>query len=209
MCCRYYLKENDPELAPVMDAALKSPLMPRFQKAHPAPLVRSGEVFPTNLVAVVASDRQLKPAVFPMIWGYTVPGRSAPIVNARVETAYEKPAFQEAWKKHRCAIPASWYFEWQHLPAENGRNTVKTKYAIQPVDANITWLCGLYRIENGLPVFVVLTNEASEDVAHIHDRMPVILPKGAIRQWVTPNTKPDAILCYSLTKLIAERAVTE
>ena len=208
MCCRYYLKENDPELAPLLEAAMKSQLMPRFQKVHPAPLVRSGEVFPTSLVAAVASDRQMKPAVFPMVWGYTVQGRTAPIVNARVETAYEKPTFQDAWKKHRCAIPASWYFEWQHLPTENGRDTVKTKYAIQPANASITWLCGLYRIENCLPVFVILTSEASEDVAHIHDRMPVILPKGAIREWVNPNARPSEILRYSLTKLIPEKAAT-
>lgn len=208
MCCRYFLKENDPELTPILDAAMKSPLMMRFQKAHPAPLVRSGEVFPRNLVAAVASDRQMNPAVFPMVWGYTIQGRTAPIVNARLETAYEKSAFQEAWKKHRCAIPASWYFEWQHLPTENGRDTVKTKYAIQPADASITWLCGLYRIENSLPVFVILTSEASEDVAHIHDRMPVILPKGAIREWVNPNARPSEILRYSLTKLIPEKAAT-
>ncbi len=107
----------------------------------------------------------------------------------------------------RGGIPASWYFEWQHLPTENGRDTVKTKYAIQPADASITWLCGLYRIENGLPVFVVLTSEASEDVAHIHDRMPVILPKGAIREWVNPKARPTELLRYSLTKLIAEKAV--
>ncbi|MBR6861294.1 MAG: SOS response-associated peptidase family protein [Acidaminococcaceae bacterium] len=207
MCCRYYLKENDPELAPVMDAAMKSPLMPRFQKAHPAPLVRSGEVFPTNLVAVVASNRQLRPSVFPMVWGYTVQGRSTPIVNARVETAYKKTAFQEAWKKHRCAIPASWYFEWQHLPTENGRDTVKTKYAIQPADASITWLCGLYRIENGLPVFVILTREPGHSVVEIHDRMPLIIPKRAVQTWVNPNIKAENVLQYALTDMVAEKAI--
>ena len=58
MCCRYYIRESDPALTPVIDAALKSPLMARFAKAHPAPLIRSGEVRPTDLAAVVASDRQ-------------------------------------------------------------------------------------------------------------------------------------------------------
>lgn len=205
MCCRFYLKENDPALASALDAAASSPLLSRFQKAHPAPLVRAGEVYPTNLVAAVASDRQLQPAAFPMIWGFTVQGRTIPIVNARIESAYEKPTFKEAWAKHRCAIPASWYYEWQHTPSDDGRSTQKIKYAIQPYDVSVTWLCGLYRIENGLPCFVILTSQASEDVSHIHDRMPLILPKGAIRAWVNPNTKASDLLKYALTRLAAEK----
>ncbi|MFR7618630.1 MAG: SOS response-associated peptidase family protein [Subdoligranulum sp.] len=46
-----------------------------------------------------------------MKWGFQIRGRSL-IVNARTETAAEKPTFREAWEKRRCIIPASWYFEW-------------------------------------------------------------------------------------------------
>ncbi len=205
MCCRFYIKDNDPDFAPIVDGAEKSGLYPRVQKAHPAPLVRSGEVRPTDVAAVLAMDKRQKPTLFPMIWGFTTPGRNVPIINARAESAAEKPTFREAWEKHRCIIPASWYFEWQHLPAEDGRSTVKTKYAIQPKDANITYLCGLYRIENGLPVFVILTKEPSEDVAHIHDRMPMILPKKAIRHWINPEINPADILPFAITEYAAER----
>ncbi len=204
MCCRFYIKENDPDFAPIVDGAEKSSLYPRVQKAHPAPLVRSGEVRPTDVAAVLAMDKRQKPTLFPMIWGFTTPGRNVPIINARAESAAEKPTFREAWEKHRCIIPASWYFEWQHLPSEDGRSTVKTKYAIQPKDANITYLCGLYRIENGLPVFVILTKEPSEDVAHIHDRMPLILPKEAIKAWINPSVYAKTVLPYALTAMKAE-----
>lgn len=206
MCCRFYIKDNDPDFAPIVDGAEKSGLYPRVQKAHPAPLVRSGEVRPTDVAAVLAMDKRQKPTLFPMIWGFTTPGRNVPIINARAESAAEKPTFREAWEKHRCIIPASWYFEWQHLPAEDGRSTVRTKYAIQPKDANITYLCGLYRIENGLPVFVILTKEPSEDVAHIHDRMPMILPKKAIRHWINPEINPAELLPYAVSEYIAEKA---
>ena len=204
MCCRFYIKENDPDFAPIVDGAEKSGLYPRVQKAHPAPLVRSGEVRPTDVAAVLAMDKRQKPTLFPMIWGFTTPGRNVPIINARAESAAEKPTFREAWEKHRCIIPASWYFEWQHLPSEDGRSTVKTKYAIQPKDANITYLCGLYRIENDLPVFVILTKEPSEDVAHIHDRMPLILPKEAIKAWINPSVSAKTVLPYALTAMKAE-----
>lgn len=207
MCCRFYIKENDPDFIPILDGAEKSGLFPRVQKAHPAPLVRAGEVRPTNVAAVLAMDKQQKPALFPMIWGFTTLGRKVPIINARSESAAEKPLFLEAWEKHRCIIPASWYFEWQHLPSEDGRSTIKTKYAIQPKDGNITYLCGLYRIENGLPVFVILTKEAGEDVAHIHDRMPLILPKKTIRYWINPEIKPTELLPYAVSDYISEKAV--
>ena len=206
MCCRFFIGEFDPELAPVLKAALNSPLLPRFQKAHPAPLVQAGEVRPKDLVAAVASDRQRKPAVFPMVWGFTIPGRSAPLVNARVETASEKASFRESWRQHRCAVPASWYFEWQHLPTRDGRKTVSVKYAIQPREASVTWLCGLYRIEDGLPYFVILTREPSPDVAHIHDRMPLILPREAVREWINPDIDPAEVLPLAATSLAAEPA---
>ena len=204
MCCRFYIKDNDPDFAPIVDGAEKSGLYPRVQKAHPAPLVRSGEVRPTDVAAVLAMDKRQKPTLFPMIWGFTTPGRNVPIINARAESAAEKPTFREAWEKHRCVVPASWYFEWQHLPSEDGRSTVKMKYAIQPKDGNITYLCGLYRIENGLPVFVILTKEAGEDVAHIHDRMPLILPKEAIKAWINPSVSAKTVLPYALTAMKAE-----
>ena len=206
MCCRYFIRESDPDLLPIIDAALKSPLIARYAKVRPAPLVRFGEVKPADLIAVIASDRQQKTAVFPMTWGFTVPGRSAPIINARSETASEKQSFADAWKQHRCIIPASWYYEWQHLPTEDGRKTTTTKYAIQPENETITFLCGLYRIENGLPAFVVLTRDPCDDIAHIHDRMPLILSKGAIRDWVNPTVKAEDVLPYAVTSMAAEKA---
>ena len=70
----------------------------------------------------------------------------------------------------------------------------------------MTWLCGLYRIENGLPAFVILTKEPSPDVAHIHDRMPMILPKRAVREWINPAVKPEDLLPYAVSGMAAEKA---
>lgn len=201
MCCRYFFKNYDKDLGPLAEKAAGSPLIQRFRSVHPAPLVQDGEVFPGDLVPVVASNRQKIISVFPMLWGFSVAGRSAKIVNARVETAAEKPSFRDAWRNHRCIIPASWYYEWQKLPEEQG--SVKIKYAIRPKDSSITCLCGLYRLENGLPTFVILTAAASEDLAHIHDRMPLILPKSAVRAWIHPETEPEKLLSMAISEMTA------
>ncbi|MBP5295110.1 MAG: SOS response-associated peptidase [Lachnospiraceae bacterium] len=139
-----------------------------------------------------------------MRWGFQIPGRSL-LVNARVETASEKPTFREAWQRHRCIIPASWYYEWEHLVGNNGRKKTGDKYLIQPKDSRLTWLCGLYRIEEGLPVFTILTREPSEELRRIHDRMPLILPEERIVEWITPDARPEAVLPFALTDMYLEK----
>lgn len=206
MCTRFHIKESDPVLMPILAEAAKSPLMARFHEKVASPFITSGEVRPTNLAAAIATTRSGEAAVFPMRWGFTIGGRSAPLVNARVETAAEKVSFRDSWKEHRCVIPASWYYEWQHLPTEDGKSTGSVKFAIQPKDSSVTWLCGLYRIEDGLPVFVILTRDPGASVAEIHDRMPLIIPKKAVRAWVNPEVKAEEILPYALVDMVAEKA---
>ena len=59
---------------------------------------------------------------FPMVWGVHVPGISRTNANTRVETASEKANFRDAWAAHRCVIPASWYYEWEHIPTPSGKS---------------------------------------------------------------------------------------
>ena len=180
MCCRYWTEES-PELRPIVEEMNRSPLMKKWQ-GSPG-IIAYGEV--------------------PMKWGYT--GRTL-LMNARTETAAEKPTFREDWKKHRCAVPASWYFEWTHFPGGDGKMHTGDKYMIRPKDGGITWLCGLYRIENGLPVFVILTREPGEEIRFIHDRMPLILPEQYIDAWIRPDTKPEDLLDKALTEMVCGKA---
>lgn len=175
------------------------------------PLTTSGEVRPTNIVPVVAPDKKASPAVYPMLWGFTNPRPGQPVVNCRVETAGEKALWQEAWTKHRCVIPFSWYFEWEHLPdPQTGKAKSGQKYMIQPKGYSISYLAGLYRVEekNGLhfPVFTVLTREPWDQIRFIHDRMPVILGKGMVRDWLNPESKPEEMVKQALSEMIFEKA---
>ena len=99
--------EMSPKLRPIVEAAQKSQIFRENIARIARPLLTEGEVFPDSLVPVFASSKAGKKAVFPMLWGYNIPGIKRPIANARSETAAEKPTFKEGWAAHRCVIPAS------------------------------------------------------------------------------------------------------
>ena len=224
MCCRYYIEHDDPEIinllssvnraalsAPIQDSSPsmllsivnRSPLAAMFREAGDA-IVTQGEIFPSMVVPALASRRDGQPALFPMKWGFTGPGKQL-LLNARAETAAGRPVFRESWHAHRCILPASWYFEWKHIPASDGKKRIIEKYAIRPEKQGATWLCGLYRAEMNLPHFVVLTREPTEDLRDIHDRMPLILPGEDLLNWINPSVSPRELLSRAVTGLTAEK----
>ena len=204
MCTRFYVEAGADEIRDIVADVQNSQLSDKFNHAGYAVLT-SGEIRPTDVVPVIAPGKTGKRAAFPMRWGFQIPGRSL-VVNARSETAAEKPTFKEAWERHRCIIPSSWYFEWEHLIGNSGQTKAGDKYMIQPRGSTTTWLAGLYRIEDGLPAFTVLTKEPTEELRRIHDRMPLIFPKDLIDDWIRPGTKPEDIVPYAINDMIAEKA---
>ena len=209
MCTRYYV-ELSPELRPYVEAASLTPLKAEMVSVLGKKFKAEGEIRPTDMAAVIASGRDGKQAVFPMVWGYHITGIDHPVVNARVESAKDKTSFAIDWARHRCIVPASYYFEWEHIKRPDGAVKTGQKYAIQPRNATVTYLAGLYRIEEerGLkyPVFTVLTREPCEALARIHDRMPVILPGDAIDDWINPDADPAGIVTQALTDMVVEKA---
>ena len=199
MCCRYWAEES-PELREIVEEMNRSPLVKKWQNT--TAVKTYGEIRPTDVVPVIAPNRSGDRAVYPMKWGYS--GKTL-LMNARTETAAEKPTFRDDWARHRCIVPASWYFEWEHLTGNDGKKRTGEKYMIQPKDSSMTWLCGLYRIENGMPVFVVLTREPGEEIHFIHDRMPLIMPDQLVNEWIRPDGKPEELLPYALTEMVFEK----
>ena len=151
--------------------------------------VKTGEVFPSDTAAVIANNRQLKPTVFPMRWGFERRGGGL-VINARSETAAEKQLFRESAQLRRCLIPASCYFEWER------RTDGKVKYAIRPKGKELLYLGGLYtKPEPGaLPRFTILTRKAADGISFIHDRMPVIVPKEKEADWLSQQMTLDELL---------------
>ena len=196
MCCRYFIDEEEPDFREVIAEMNHSPLISSWERKDL--IADHGEVRPGNVAPVIASNRRGEQSVFPMQWGYS--GKTL-LINARSETAAEKPTFRRDWERHRCVVPASWYYEWEHIRGKNGKVRSAGKYRIQPQSPGLAWLCGLYRMEEGLPHFVVLTREPGESIRFIHDRMPLILPKDAADIWIRPDIKPKELLQRALTDM--------
>ena len=209
MCGRYYLKKSV-ELEPFVDKVKNSALGKKMIVTLGKPLKTEGEIFPTDMVPVIATSKSRRQTVFPMVWGFNITGLDRPVVNARVETAGTKPSFKDSWLTRRCIIPASYYFEWEHFKRPDGKTKIGDKYAIQPSGASVTYLAGLYQLQEyrGLtyPVFTVLTREPGEELKKIHDRMPVVMPKDAIADWIDPTKKAEEVMPMVLTEMVAEKA---
>ena len=95
MCTRFYIEKENAELQDIIEAAERSVLTERFLLKLAKPLTKAGEVRPTDLVPVIAPNQKGQRTVFPMKWGFSLPKSTSPVVNARVETASEKPLFKD------------------------------------------------------------------------------------------------------------------
>ena len=206
MCTRYYIEKDAEEFKEIIEAVSRSLLAAKFVDTHARPIVTAGEVRPTDIVPVIAPNARGIRSVFPMQWGFLGKGGKRTLFNARVETASSKPTFKDAWKLHRCIVPASYYFEWEHFKSPDGKVKTGHKYVIQPEGHTVTWLCGLYRIEEGYPVFVVLTKEPTGTLAKIHDRMPLMLPSEEIDEWINPAADPASLISCALSDMVIEKS---
>lgn len=191
----------DPELRELVKEMNRSGLAERFRKNGTEPLEAEGEVFPSAVLPVVALSKTGGKRVFPMKWGFST--KTGLIINARAETAAEKPTFRESWRCHRCVIPVSWYFEWEH----DEKKRAGRKFALRPKGQDLVWLAGLYRMEDEIPAFVILTRPADESLSWMHDRMPVMLPATEAKEWIRPDSAPETIIRKCLTKIYWEQAV--
>lgn len=180
MCCRFFTgdAEDDEELRAIIDA---------LQRRGGEGAAVARDVLPTDTAAVIASSRRLSPSVFAMRWGFAGAG-GAPVINARSETAHEKPMFAESMGNRRCLIPACWYYEWER------RGRERVRYAIRPEEAGLMYMAGLYRLTPAGAQFTILTRGAAPEIAFIHPRMPVILPRDALADWIDPRRDGRALL---------------
>ena len=192
MCGRYYIEIDTSELEDICRQVEQNAVSEAEQLTFN---MKSGEVFPTNIVPIRVGDGVYKP----MKWGFTAYDGKL-LINARSETAIEKPTFKKSMLERRCLIPASGYYEWQK------QRTSKQKYSFYLPDKKLVYMAGCYRQEEENPVssFVILTKAASPSLKEIHNRMPVIIPENRIHSWLYDS--PD-VMNESLNDLLFEPAV--
>lgn len=185
MCGRYYLAPDDgsEELENI-----RRYIESRYGEDEAA-LLQSGEIFPSMRVPVVLTAAGGYIAE-PMTWGFPSFRGKQLLINARSETAGEKPTFREAMEHGRCIIPTSGFYEWSH--DEAGRAV--DKYLIQIPEAKVLYLAGLYRRFDDELRFVILTQDSNAAMAAIHHRMPVAIPREALADYINRRTVADELI---------------
>lgn len=190
MCGRSSLTKSEKELEARFKATFYSEDLAKY---NPLP---NYNVAPTHVMPVITNK---DPDHFlPMRWGL-IPFWSKDIrmgyklINARIESILEKTAFKYAIEKRRCLVPMDGYYEWK----KNGGK--KVPFRIVTIDQEIFSVAGLWenwKSPDGhlIQSFTVLTQPASESIAHIHDRMPAILTKDQELDWLDMNISPGEAL---------------
>ena len=181
MCCRYYVdkyaEKEVLELADVIDSSLTV----RMQVADGSEPV---DLHPSDMADVLYGfDRKLHAGQ--MRWGFPAAQSGGLMINARCESALQKPMFSESVMRRRCVIPAAGFYE-----CDRDKNKV-TFFRKQEA---CIYLAGFYNLFDGEQRFIILTTEANEIMSPVHDRMPLILPASEVGGWIHEPDKTKEYL---------------
>ena len=139
----------------------------------------------TAPVIMAAGDQGGSLRVCRQKWGYPGPGGKGLVFNARSESVFEKRMFRNSVSQRRAAVPVSWFYEW---------NKNKEKFTFTKEGSRILFLAGFYgRYEDG-DRFVILTTQANASMAPVHSRMPLVLEREQVREWILDSKKTKELL---------------
>jgi len=155
-------------------------------------------VAPTKWVSVVlvrGDRRVLSTARWGLVPSWAPdPSVGTRMINARIETVADKPAFRDALAQRRCLLPADGWYEWSTRPD----GTRQPHYLSRP-GREVIAFAGLWERwldAEGRPLVTttILTGPAPEDLRALHDRAPVVMPADRWQQWLDPGTTSVAHL---------------
>jgi putative SOS response-associated peptidase YedK len=139
-------------------------------------------------------------------WSKDGPASGAPLINGRIESILEKPSFKDSVVRRRCVIPASGYYEW-HVNDDG----TKQPYYIHAGSDGMFALAGLYewwrdptKADNDpsrwLLSATTLTKDTAPELAHIHDRNPLLLTPETLDVWIDPHVEGDSELLIAISE---------
>ena len=187
MCGRYAITLPPEAMTQLFAARYEGPAWrPRYNVA------------PSQTIPIVRTTAEGEPEIVLVRWGLhpawmKEPPGAKSMINARSETAAEKPFFRDALKKRRCLVPAHGYYEWKREGA------AKTPYFIRAEDWSLLVFAGLWERwrdpESGeaIETAAILTAGAAPSVAHLHDRTPVLLEPEAWGPWLDPRSPKETV----------------
>lgn len=156
-------------------------------------------VCPTDPIDVVVKTDEgrelvtMRWGIIPAWWSKSLKEMKLATFNARVETVESKPMFKEAFKRNRCIIPASGYYEWQTIGKE------KQPWYFTPKDAPIVPIAGLWdqwrdrETKNIIRSCAMIITEPNKLVGEVHDRMPVVLSPNEFEPWLSGEAGKEVL----------------
>lgn len=165
MCGRYYFKDKTAH-------EIEEDLGLDMGSLFPA-----GDITPGTspvVFAAIKGDIAKEIRIANMFWGISGKDKKL-VINARAETALEKPMFSEAIANRRIVIPAAGFYEW---------DKDKNKVTFSRKDERPIYLAGFYQLSENKDSFVILTTAANESMIKVHDRMPLMIEDKAVRDWL-------------------------
>ncbi|GGC66462.1 SOS response-associated peptidase [Hoyosella rhizosphaerae] len=209
MCGRYAVTADPATLAAELDA---------IDETEPDEVRVGYNIAPTSTVAAVVDRHErsddapedatgdVRRRIRAMRWGF-VPVwakqiQSGPLLfNARSESVATKPAFRQAYSRHRCLVPMEGWYEWVPQESATRSRPVKIPYFMSRADGQRLFAAGVWSAwrnpddDHVLLSCAVLTTAAAGALARVHDRMPLMLPPNHWDQWLDPDASaPDVLL---------------
>ncbi|MFB7600424.1 SOS response-associated peptidase [Streptomyces sp. NPDC056160] len=202
MCGRFVSTRGPEELARHFGVTRWNPeevLEPSWNVAPTDPVWAVLERAPRGERTAAGVRRELRVLRWGLVPSWAEDVRAgARMINARVETVHEKPAFRGAFAARRCLLPADGFYEWQRSGTEEGRPR-KQPYFIHPEDGGVMALAGLYEywrdaaVRDGddpaawLTTCTVITTDATDAAGRVHPRMPLALAPEHYDAWLDPG----------------------
>ena len=186
MCGRYYLKSPPAALAALLGVDIRDNFPARYNIA------------PTQPIAVIRQNEQRRREYALVRWGF-IPGwakkvEGRPLINARSETAAEKPTFRSAFKRRRCLVPADGFYEWKAA-----RDGARQPFAIQRRDDALFAFAGLWETacdpDGGeVDTAAILTTASGPDLKPLHHREPIVIAPEHFSLWLEADERDTALL---------------
>ncbi|WP_432030357.1 SOS response-associated peptidase [Streptomyces sp. 1222.5] len=202
MCGRYVSTRRPQNLAKLFNAAEWSPTEALAPNWNVAPTDDEWAVLERTPPgeSPAAASRELRPLRWGVVPSWAKEAKiGARMIDARVETVHEKPAFRRAFVKRRCLLPADGFFEWQPGTDPATGKARKQPYFIHPVDDQVMAPAGLYEYWRDpavpqhddpaawLMTCTIITTEATDAGGHVHPRMPLALTQDHYDAWLDPT----------------------
>ncbi|MBQ6588375.1 MAG: SOS response-associated peptidase family protein [Butyrivibrio sp.] len=130
-----------------------------------------------------------------MFWGLEGKDKKL-VINARAESALDKQMFADSMAHRRCVMPAEGFYEWDRD---------KNKVTFYRSDKRPIYLAGFYGMSNNRDSFVILTTKANESMIKVHDRMPLMIEKGRVRDWLYDIDAAKEMLAMDMPLLESKR----